>query len=201
MKDGNDDGRIYSETEYAINAIYGDEYRLGLNIDRIKPVVSEEEWEACSLEQRQDAVIAIIECEARYLGIPFRLQVKFTSDLRYETKGYYSHGEHLICINNATLNDGGIDSLVTALHEMRHCYQHAMCDAYIKLTPEERNLFCFYGVDKWCENINNYVDGSEDYLGYLDQTLEADCRSYSYKEAQEYVREIGILLSEEGEKE
>lgn len=190
-------GSVFNEEDYQINKVYGDQYRLGLNIERIKPVINEEEWEALELSGKQDTIIAIIECEARYLGIPYKLCVKFSDDMDYETKGYYSHSERMICINNEGLRkDGGAAALVTALHEMRHCYQHAMCDAYVKLTPEERNLYCFYGVDEWCENINNYVDGEDNYYEYLGQTLEEDSRRYANKEALSYVREIRSLLNE-----
>ena len=186
---------LFSEDEYQINKIYGDECRLSTNIERIKPIISEEEWEVFSLDRRQDAVVAIIECEARYLGIPYELSVKFTDDMNYETKGCYLHTDHLICINNEGLRqDGGLVALNTALHEVRHSYQHALCEAYVKLTPEERNLYCFYGVDEWCENINNYIDSEEDYYGYLCQSLEADSRIYAREEGQVYIEEISKLL-------
>lgn len=134
----------FSEEEYRVNPIYGDEYRLGLNIDRIKPAVDEEEWENLSLAERQDTVVAIIECEARYLGIPYKIDIQFSDDMDYENKGYYSHSEHLICINNDGLRkDGGEAAMLTAIHEVRHCYQEALCETYAKLTPEERNLYCF----------------------------------------------------------
>lgn len=194
--DGQSTRTVFQEEDYQINEIYGDEYRLGLNIERIKLVVSEE-WESLTLEQRQDTTTAIAECQARYFGIPFRLTVKFSDDMPYEIKGYYSHSEHLICINNeALIKDGGIAALVTTLHEMRHCFQHCMCDAFIKLSPEQRNLYCFYGVDKWCENINNYIDGEENYYEYRDQTLEEDARSSAYKESKVYVNEIISYLNE-----
>lgn len=190
----------FSEEEYRVNPIYGDEYRLGLNIERIKPAVDEEEWESLSLAERQDTVVAIIECEARYLGIPYKIDIQFSDDMDYENKGYYSHSEHLICINNDGLRkDGGEAAMLTAIHEVRHCYQEALCETYAKLTPEERNLYCFSGVDKWCENINNYVDAEENYYAYRYQVMEADSRRYSQESSAVYAREIENLLDQEGQ--
>ena len=118
----------------------------------------------------------------------------------YENKGYYSHSEHLICINNDGLRkDGGEAAMLTAIHEVRHCYQEALCETYAKLTPEERNLYCFSGVDKWCENINNYVDAEENYYAYRYQVMEADSRRYSQESSAVYVREIENLLGQEGQ--
>ena len=74
-----------------------------------------------------------------------------------------------------------------------------MCETYAKLTPEERNLYCFSGVDKWCENINNYVDAEENYYAYRYQVMEADSRRYSQESSAVYVREIENLLGQEGQ--
>ncbi len=190
---------IYEMEEYLISEVYGAEYRLDENLDRIKIMVNEEEWRESTLECQQDAVVAAAQCEARYLGIPFELNITFSDDMEYIKKGYYNHSKHLVCINNDLLRrDGGFNTLIAVLHEIRHSYQWAMCDAYVKLSPEERSMYCFRGVDKWCENINNYVDGDEDYTEYFDQILETDCRNYSNREAYVYLNEIKALMDEEG---
>lgn len=183
--------------DYQAKKVYGDEYRLSNNLDRIKPVISEEEWDALDLKERQDTVVAIVECEARYLGIPFKIEVVFSDDLDYETKGYYAHTMHLICFNNQSLQeDGNMEALNTALHEVRHAYQYSIVEVYAKLSPEERALFCFDGVEEWYEEIITYVDGYDDYDAYLSQSLEEDSRKYASKESQSYINEINQLLKE-----
>lgn len=191
-------GGAYSEEQYRVVQVYGDEYRLDSNIDRIKPIANEAEWESLSLTERQDTIIAILECEARYLGIPYQLTIRFSNEMQYEIKGFYSHSNHLICINNKALQkDGGHAALITALEEIRHCYQHALCDAYVKLTPEERNLYCFYGVDEWCMNFTNYIDGRSHYAEYQEQPIEAEAHSYAVTEAAVYIRRINSSVSSE----
>ena len=192
---------VYEDKDYYIKPIYGEEYRLSKNFERIKPLVLEE-WNERDILEKQDSVVAAIECQARYWGIPFKLDIKFSDSLDSSTKGYYSHTKHMICINNKMLRDEeGVDALNTAIHEVRHAYQHAMCDAYTKLSPEERNLICFYGVDKWCENINKYADGNENYEAYVSQVLERDARLSADKEISEYRAIIEEMLAEGEESE
>jgi len=187
----------YQQEEYRVAEVYGDEYRLSENVDRMRILISEEEWDKASIEEKQDSLIAVVECQARYWGFPYKLNIVFSGDLPYTTKGFYSHSEHLICINNnAVLRDSASDNLVATLHELRHCYQHAMCDAYVKLSPEERNLYAFYGIDKWCENINNYKSGEDSYYEYCSQILEKDARSSSESEAGQYLVQIYQTLKE-----
>ena len=68
-----ENGRVYQESDYIVNAVYGDEYRLTNHLDKIKCVASEELWDSLTLQQRQEAIVAVIECEARYLGIPYKI--------------------------------------------------------------------------------------------------------------------------------
>lgn len=191
-------GLVYQEDEYNVTRVYGDEYRLKMNLDRIQRFVDEESWGELTDETRQDAVIALVECEARYLGVPFELEVVFKEDMEYEMKGYYSHYEHKIFVNNQALQkDGGLDAMITVLHEMRHVYQQCMCDAFAKLSPQERNLIAFQGIEDWCRNFNEYADCNESYMLYYCQAVEEDARNSSYDSAQEYLKEIYELQGKE----
>lgn len=187
---------VFEKTDYMISTVYGDECDLSNNIDRIRPIVFEDEWNELSLQQRQDTVVATVECEAYCMGIPYELEVVFTDDMDYELKGSYYYKEHTIYINNQTLVlDGNETALITLLHELRHCYQHAMCDVYVTLTPEQRNLYCFDGVDEWCENINNYVDSGDNYEDYCTQSLEDDARQYAERRMTAYVDTVVYLVN------
>ena len=192
---------LFQKSEYSVNEVYGDEYGLKYNIDRIKPLSDEKLWESLGLSKRQESCEALIECEALHLGIPFTISINFSDSMEYDTKAYYSHADHLIAVNNqGLLKDGANATLVVLLHEMRHAYQFCMCETYEELSPEERNLLCFRGVDKWCENINDYKDSNgspEQYHLYSDQIIEKDSKNYSYKEAVTYLQEINKIISEE----
>ena len=188
-----------NKSVYEVNKVYGDECELACNTDRVKCLVDEEEWKNSELTVKQDAITAVIEYYAGYWGIPERFEIEFSDDLAYENKGSYSYRDHLICINNKALkNDSAEECLTTAIHEVRHSYQHYMSNVYKKLSPKERNLFAFNDVGGWVTNMGQYKtpesDEYESYIEYMCQPLERDARTISRNEANKLVDEINRLI-------
>ncbi len=194
------------DIDYTPKPVYGDEYRLGLNIDRIKPIASPEEWNALTLEERQDTIRAVIECELRYVGIPFPVEITF-EDIeagdQITTAGYYSPFLKQITINNYALMEyGNEENLNTALHEVRHIYQQCMCKIYKQLSEKERALISFWKVDKWCEDYESYEETrNQSYSAYQWMSVEMDARDYARKEAEVFLSEIKKCLGEQEESE
>lgn len=204
-----EDSSLVSETEdvdYEPKPVYGDEYRLCKNIDRIKPIASAKEWDALTLEERQDTVRAVVECELRYVGIPFPVEIVF-EDIgagdQTITAGAYSHSLKRITINNyALMAYGNEENLNTALHEVRHIYQHCMCKIYKQLSEEERALISFWKVDKWCEDFESYEETrNQSFSAYQWMSVEMDARDYARKETEVYLSEIKKCLGELEESE
>lgn len=188
------------ENGYVVTEVYGDEYCLDNNFERIKPFANEGEWESLSLEQRQDSVTALLECEERYLGIPYTITLIFSDEMDYATKGYYSYKDHTVFINNEMLRkDGAEMAMNSTLHEARHIYQFAMCEVLVRITPEQRNLISFYDVNKWMNSALNYVSGEDDYWDYYTQSLEQDSRFYAHEHTVIYRKEINDRLREKAQ--
>lgn len=185
---------------YDPHPVYGDEYMMSNNLERIKPIAYSEEWEDLTLEQRQDTMKAVTECELRYLGIPFTVEIKFVDmeEDKNTLAGYYSRSKHRITFNNYALKEqSNEENLKTALHEVRHAYQDCMCNIYKHLSDEEKALYTFYGVDNWCRDLENYGENSQDEASYYSLSLERDARSYAKEEAEVYISEIKKRLGDQ----
>ncbi|MCR4961639.1 MAG: hypothetical protein K6A74_09305 [Lachnospiraceae bacterium] len=188
---------IDSESESTNLLIYGDEYSFKNNVKRMVPLAHEETWEIATIEEKKDALTAVIECELRYLGIPYKIKISF-SDLERDTlKGWYSYGDKEIVINNAMLlYDDNVTNLRCGIHEARHVYQHCICDIYRSLSDSEKELLCFSGVAKWVEELETDVDSYENYDEYKERSIETDATYFSYTEASEYYEELLRYLGE-----
>lgn len=195
-----------SQNDLNVNVIYGDEYRLSNNIDAIKYIRDNDEFQTLSYDEKCDVIRAIIYCEARYLGL-CELHIEFVDMNKDSLLGSYEHITKTISINAKTLRDGSIpggsaeELLITALHECRHCYQHLLGELFQKASPLQRNLYAFSNEDvaEWVTNLKNYktsdgtVDGD---LEYRLQVVEWDANNYAVKEANVYYLEIDKFLAE-----
>ena len=185
------------EDEYEVAQAYDDRYQLSENIDVIKKIRNNDEFQSLSYEEKCEVVTAVIYNQARYLGL-CEINIEF-KELRDSTLGQYDHSTKTITINSKQLKDGSLDGgsneqvLMTACHEARHCYQHLLLECYVNLKPEERNLYAFQieGVPSWIENMNHYniCDDEctpEEYFDYLNQPLEADANGWARSEVFDY---------------
>ena len=185
------------EDEYEVAQAYDDRYQLSENIDVIKKIRNNDEFQALTYDEKCEVVTAIIYNQARYLGL-CEINIEF-KELRDTTLGQYDHSTRTITINSKPLKDGTLDGgsneevLLTACHESRHCYQHLLEECYVNLTPEERNLYAFQieGVPSWIDNMNHYNTCDDDstvaeYFEYTSQPLEVDARSWAKSEVLDY---------------
>ena len=193
-----------------IDEIYGDEYQLSNNIDIIKYIRDNDEFQTLSYDEKCNVIRALIFCEARYLGL-CELHIEFI-DMRDSLLGSYEHATKTIAINAKTLRDGSMSGgsaeelLITALHECRHCYQHLLGELFQNASPSQRNLYVFTNEDvaEWVTNLENYktsdgtVDGESEYRL---QVVEWDANNYAIKEANVYYLAIDKLLSENMQEE
>ena len=185
------------ESRFAAKPVYGDEYRLANNLDRIKPLALPGEWIELSIEGRKDAVVALIECELRYLGVSDKIEITFLDEKRDTILGHYNAKEKSINISpKCLMEEGCYGNLNAALHEVRHAYQHCICEIYMRASDKEKALFAFDGVGQWCLDLANYEEAQEDYDTYYCLSVEKDARKYAETEAETYVHEIRTLLSE-----
>ncbi len=185
------------EDDYEVAQAYDDRYQLSENIDLIKKIRNNNEFQALTYEGKCEVVTAIVYNQARYLGL-CEINLEF-KELSETTLGQYNHSTNTITINSKPLKDGTLDGgsnaeiLDTVCHEARHVYQYLLTECYTTLTPEERNLFAFQseGVASWIDNYNQYYTCDDDsdiyeYLDYENQSLEIDARSWAQSEVYNY---------------
>ena len=185
------------DDEYEVAQAYDDRYQLSENIDVIRKIRYNDEFQELTYEEKCEVVTAIIYNQARYLGL-CEINIEF-KELRDTTLGQYDHSTRTITINSKPLKDGTLEGgsneevLRTACHEARHCYQHLLAECYVNLTPEERNLYAFQieGVPSWIDNMNHYNTCNDDgtateYFEYTSQPLEVDARSWAKSEVVDY---------------
>ncbi|MBQ3545485.1 MAG: hypothetical protein IJA34_10965 [Lachnospiraceae bacterium] len=191
--------------ELIVNKIYGDEYRLSENIDKIKAFRYNETFQALTYEQKCEAIEALIYCEARYQGL-CEIDVVF-KELEEGTAGKYNHAARTIFIDSKIIKDGSKEGgsneeiMRTCIHETRHVYQHLLAELYADVNPNQRNLLVFTenGVRNWIFNFKDYYSATDDIEGikkYLTQPIELDARNYAENEMKEYFEAIDELLEE-----
>lgn len=190
------------EIDLSIRISYDDSYQLSENFDMIKFIRDNEIFQSLDYEKKQNVLRAIIYCEARYLGL-CKINVEFVDTDNESLLGFYNHKTKTIYINRKPIQDGNLpggtadELLRTVLHECRHVYQILLSECYYEISPSQRNLYAFYDVGEWVDNLKNYKssDGTiEGQIEYQSQAIELDAEEYSRKEAFIYYMSIDELL-------
>ncbi|MBR4881269.1 MAG: hypothetical protein IKU19_05005, partial [Clostridia bacterium] len=128
----------------------------------------------------------IKDIEADYLGINHEiyLSVDFTDE---GTLSYYSHREHKIVISAEHIKNGSpYDVLHTLLHESYHAYSYQVVDLYRNVPDEYKRMRLFKNAQRYEEEFSSYVNGNDDYFGYISQFCEMDANQYAEIMAGEY---------------
>lgn len=183
--------------EYEVVQAYDDRYRLSENIDVIKKIRTNEEFQSLSYEEKCEVVTALVYCEARYIGLE-EVNLEF-KELRDSTLGKYNHSTRTITLNSKPLKDGTLpggsneEIMRCVFHEARHYYQHLLAESYIAATPEQRNLYAYTseGVAEWIKNFKNYKSVEdeydvEEYVAYAGQQIEIDANYWADCEIKTY---------------
>lgn len=84
----------------------------------------------------------------------------------------------------------------TVLHEVHHCCEHRLIEAYQDAAPELQTLRLFRDASQYAQEAENYVNPREDFFGYLNQSLELDSDIYAERGVQEYYCRIQKWLAE-----
>lgn len=182
---------------YEVAQAYDDKYKLSNNMDVIKKIRHNEEFQSLSFEEKCEVVEKIAFCEARYLGVP-KITLRF-DELSDTMLGKYDHSTKIVTINSKPLKDGSLpggsneEVLRCVCHEIRHVYQYLLSEMYIDASPEQRNLLAFTseGVADWIDNFENYystneMSTKEEYILYTLQPVEKDAKAWSEASVKEY---------------
>ena len=156
--------------------------------------LQEEIWVDLSVKDRLDVLQKVANYEVSYLGLPHELNV--TAELLDEGNlGCYIDSIHSININVDFLSKGNAPEILETLaHEVYHAYQHRLVDLYNSTDEQYKDMMLLYRARVYREEFESYVDGDEDYIGYLFQVVEIDSDAYAlatvdsiYKEIDEYL--------------
>lgn len=159
-------------------------------------LLEEETWDNLSLQERMDVLQVIANIEASYLGLPHELNaISAISD--EETLGYYDDQTHTIAINIDFLQNGNsADILETLTHEAFHAYEHRLVDLYESVTDELKELRLLHRAKIYSDEFENYIDGSDDPIGYFFQAVELDSDAYAAAAVQQYFDAIYAYLDD-----
>jgi len=152
--------------------------------------LEEAAWSRLSREEKIDLLQFISDYECVFvLGCePVTLCAGSTAG---QTElGFYSCGDRSITIREQHVQHSHVKKVLeTALHEVRHAYQHSMADMYAALQPhireEHKNLQPLVQAKEYLGELNNYRSYEDDYNAYYEQEVERDSRAWSRQRIEE----------------
>lgn len=140
--------------------------------------LEETRWETLSAQKKLDVLQTLANIEQNHLHLPYELRVT-VNNLSDDTDGGYIHSEHQIAVNaDHLLNASGREAADTIFHEAYHSYEHNLVDICKKdrsqLSTQDLVNAMIYQHD-----FDHYVQGSENFAAYYNQSCEEDSRTYA----------------------
>ena len=188
-------GLMNTSTPSVADASEAGEWTVKNKIDSVC-LLREDDWEELSAQKKMDVLGVILNIEIRYLGINHEIYLK-SGVLDDDTAARYSHREREIEIDIGQLQSASAADVLNSLcHECYHSYQYQMIALYESTSEEYQNMLLFQHVDSYINEFTNYIDGSEDPLGYYLQTTEIQARRYAELAVEDYYERIDDCLQE-----
>lgn len=160
-----------------------------------------EVWATQSTKERLDVLQTVCNIEAAYLGLSTPVTVG-GDNLVPPTLGVYSDGTRLIQISLNHIEEDSVEEVLkTLLHEVHHCYEYRLAEAYNAASPDIKRLRIFKDASHYANEIKNYIAPKDDYYGYVSQSLEMDSKTYAEFGVQKYYDQIHDWLAAGGQKE
>lgn len=140
-------------------------------------------WKKASVEEREKILRELFEELKKIYDVDVS-DIYFdeiSSEPGYITYGYLRHtaqtGNMTITINKDLLESSSdYDSIMnTMFHEMRHGYQHSVCD-----NPQKYESVREETIEAWRDNFNDYRTVEDDgFSEYRNQPVEKDARKFA----------------------
>lgn len=160
-----------------------------------------EVWAQQSTRERIDVLQTVYNIEATYLGLSTPVTVE-GDNLTPSTLGAYSDEIRLIQINLNHIEESPVDEVLeTLLHEVHHCYEYRLAEAYNTASSEVKQLRLFRDAAYYAQEAENYINPRADYYGYISQHLEMDSETYAKLGVREYYDRISEWLEENAQTE
>lgn len=159
------------------------------NIDTVANL-REDVWKGLTLQERLDTLQVVANIECSYLGLPHGLTVG-AEPMADHTIAFYRDDAQQIRINIECLENQPASEMLNAVcHEAYHAYQHRLCDAWMSVGNDYKNLMAFSKVPEYMDNFENYVEGKEDFDAYYALACEQTARQYAGNAVKHYYRQI-----------
>ena len=177
-------GVSVSHEQKSVNPGAG-EVTLKDNLEIVK-LLREEFWVDLSVQERIDVLQTIANIEASHLGLPHKLKVISVS-IDEKTLGYYADQTHTIAINACVLQNSGTQEVLEVLvHEAYHAYEYRLAELYRAADDNLQDLRLLQRAKIYSEELETYIDGEVDPVGYMFQSVEIDCDAYAAAAVDDY---------------
>lgn len=150
------------------------------------------QWDKLTLQDKLDLMQTVINIEIKHLGLDQGLPVKATG-LGRNINAAYDKKLHTVYINEKRLEYATAkEMLASVTHEAYHAYQAKIVETYYLANEEQRKLYHYRKLEQYKKEMNNYINGREDYEKYYDQFIERDARYYGAERAVYYQQKLGL---------
>lgn len=138
-----------------------------------------ERWSELDLQQKVDILLVVVEIETYYLGLDKEPKIVVRTMAPF-TMGGYANVNNTLFLNRDHLDyDPPEEVLDTILHEVRHCYQHKLCELFESVDIAYRDMIFLRDARQYIFEFHNYTEGTNDYEIYYNQSCESDAREYA----------------------
>lgn len=186
-------GNAIVQSDITTHSVANPKVTIADNIDTVANLC-EDVWKELTLQERLDTLQVIANIECSNLGLPHGLTVG-TEPMADNTIAFYRDDAQQIRINIECLeNEPASEMLNAVCHEGYHAYQYRLCDAWISVGNDYKNLMAFSKVPEYMDNFENYVEGKDDFDAYYALTCEQTARQYAVTAVEHYYCQIENYL-------
>lgn len=156
----------------------------------------EDKWRQLNAQERLELLAIVVNIEADKFGIDGPLTLK-SEILTESTIAEYRYTDHCIAVDLLHLAEMEASKAIEVVcHECCHAYQRQMAEIYSSVPDGCKRMPMLEKAKEYAYEFNNYIDGNNDYKGYISQQCEIDANKYGVNEA-EYYRTVinGYLRS------
>lgn len=151
------------------------------------PRYSESTWKKASLEERKLILNDYISEVSGIMGLEYD-EINF--EYRAPQNGYVTYGSYSRSLDEIMINEYIIenrtspgDLFTTIQHELRHAYQHKVCENPEKYVVTDETAAAWQKSFDEYKNTNGFMreglSQSEAYQAYRNQTVEKDARNFA----------------------
>lgn len=168
-------------------------YTINNHIDTVL-LLQEHFWQELTVEEKLDVLQIVANIEARYLGLPTKLNVS-VNNLEESVLGLYADNTYTIHFDLSHVEHSpASDVLNTCCHEAYHSYQYRLVDVYNSTEDNLKGLRLYKEASRYVNEFNNYVSGNTDFYSYYSQQCEEDAREYAEDAVNDYYSRIDEYL-------